>query len=187
MQSVDTFRSRKLQVIPSDVLVHILTFALPHPFTFHQPALSLGRIFLRKDASAMRDWVGQDAFTIKERLFRMLRSAHSIVPRLPSNTNAHIFLVSESERIAIAFWDAGLLHGPCKFVEDTDIGTLVRRIRQNGNSWFEVHRSWLAKWYAQGNLPCESVFRLGLTMNNRFIPIHLIESASIIQVLMKKS
>lgn len=182
LRSVGAFRSRKLHAIPSEVLVHILTFAFPHPFTFHQPALSLGRIFLRKDPVAMQSWVGRDAFAIKERLFRMLRSVHAIVPRLPLNTNAHIFVVSGSDRIAVAFWDTSQIHGPCKFVDDADIGTLVRVIRENGVYCFEIHRSWLAKGYTEGNLPCGSVFRLGLTMNKRFIPIHLVESASTVQI-----
>ena len=182
LRSVDVFRRRKFTRIPPEILVHILTFAFPHPFTFHEPALSRGRIFLRNDPLAMQSWVGIDAFAIKERLFRMLRSVHSIVPRLPLKTNAHIFVASGSERIAVAFWDMSQLHGPCKFVDDADIGTLVRMIRQNGGSSFEIHRSWLAKGYTGNNLPCDSVFRLGLTMNKRFLPIHLIESASAVQI-----
>lgn len=175
---IGRFRAANLPTLPDDIKVHILTLAFPHPFSFTAAALSHGKIFLQSSRAGMRAWVGEYAFREKQNLMTMLQCARPLADRIPRGTNAHIFITSRltRARIAIGFWD-GTLHGPCKFVDGPDADLLVELHRRGDTFHMGTHASIPATRYTRNTFPTGE-FRVGITFDGRFRPIHVVEEAA---------
>lgn len=174
--AIERHRTRSFQLLPIDVKVHILRFAFPFPFALHTPALSLGRVFLQNSRAGMRAWLGDNAFGEKRALAALLqRAKEQIAPSLSLlQSNAHIFIATSRKRYAVGFWQDGELFGTYRFVDDADVQKIVDLHGGGDAIYVEAHRSVPAARYEPTHF-AGSTFPIGVTFNNRFHPIHVVE------------